>query len=74
MLGDVHHAVDEIDLLMAFGTPAAVAGPAVADVLLARRGFIAGEVIREEQRGFGGLKKTTEGTEEHREGQFHGLR
>jgi hypothetical protein len=61
VLRDVHHAVFEIDLLVAFGPPAAVAGPAVADVLLAGRGFIAGEVIGEEQRGLGGHEENHRG-------------
>jgi hypothetical protein len=53
MLRDVHDAADEIDLLMAFGAPSAVAGPSVADVFFAGRGFIAGEVIGVEKNGIG---------------------
>jgi hypothetical protein len=47
---DVHGTVLEIDLLVAFGPPGAVAGPAVANVFFAWRGFIAIEVIREKRR------------------------
>jgi hypothetical protein len=54
VLCDVHHAIFEIDLLVAFRAPGAVAGPAIADVLLAGRFFIAGEVVGEKEHGLGG--------------------
>ena len=74
MFGDVHNAIDEIDLLMPFGPPAAVAGPAIADVLLAGRFFVAGKVIGEEQRGLSSHQMAAKDRTERKEGLFHGLR
>jgi hypothetical protein len=74
MLGDVHHTVEEIDLLMAVGPPAADAGPAIAEVFFAGCFFIAGKVVGEELRGLGGDQMAAKDRKERKEGVFHGLR
>ena len=72
VLRDVHHTIDQIDLLMPFGTPTAVTGPPIADVLLPGSRFIAGEFIGDEKSGFcGGERSGKEGEDEE---TFHGLR
>ena len=70
MLRDVHHTVDQIDLLVSFGAPAAVAGPAIADVLLARCLLLTGEVIGEEQCRFRCGKRGTEHEKEEKACSF----
>lgn len=70
VLGDVHDAVFQIDLLVAFGPPGAVGGPAVADVFFAGCLFIAGKVVGKEQRGLCGDEELAEEAKGEKRG-FH---
>jgi hypothetical protein len=64
VFGDLHHAVLQIDLLVAFGAPGTVAGPSVADVFLACGGFITGEVVGKKKHRFSGAKMGAKGQKE----------